>query len=158
MDTLVISIDWPYFLGMLGSLIAIAYFANGRFTALETTTGWLKEMVTELLLDSENRRTRVYEANSPISLTPTGYQLLQRSGLKSYIESREGTLLSRLGAKAKHDPYELQRRAFRLFDELPFEEIVSRHLNRFAFENGVSTGLLRRVGAIYLRDLAARSL
>ena len=57
MDGLTINISREYFLGMMGSLIAIAYYTNGRFTALETTVEWLKETVTELMLDSENHRT-----------------------------------------------------------------------------------------------------
>jgi hypothetical protein len=34
------------------------------------------------------------------------------------------------------------------------EDSFARHLNKFAYRNGTSTDLLRRVGAIYLRDIA----
>jgi len=49
MDAIVITISWEYFLGLLGALIAVAYYSNGRFTAVETDIGWLKEMISELL-------------------------------------------------------------------------------------------------------------
>jgi hypothetical protein len=54
MDSLVINISWEYFLGIMGGLIAIAYYTNGPFTALETTDAWLKELLTDLLLNAEN--------------------------------------------------------------------------------------------------------
>jgi hypothetical protein len=157
MDTLAININWEFFLGILGSLIAIAYFSNGRFTALETDVGWLKEAISELLISAENIRSKLFKNGSPVSLTPSGYLVLQRSGLRSYIDTKKRTLLEALRARAISDPYELQRDAFRLLAELPFEDIVAHHVNEFAFANGISTDLLRRIAAIYLRDIAVLS-
>jgi hypothetical protein len=48
MNGITIYIDWPYFLGIVGTLIAIAYYANGRFTKIETTVEWLKETLLEI--------------------------------------------------------------------------------------------------------------
>ena len=157
MDGLVISISWEYFLGVMGSLIAIAYYTNGRFTALETTVAWLKDTVNELSLVSENHRTKLFRNSSPVTLTPTGYNLLRDSGLKSYIDARIQKLLSALKAPTLSDQYDLQRRTFHLVADLPFGDVVERHLNNFAFTNGISMDLLRRVGAIYLRDIAIGS-
>jgi hypothetical protein len=157
MDGLVISISWEYFLGVMGSLIAIAYYTNGRFTALETTVEWLKETVNELSLDSENHRTKLFKNGSPVSLTPSGYNVLRNSGLKSYIDARLQKLLPALKTPTLFDQYELQCRAFHLLADLPFGDVVERHLNNFAFTNGISTDLLRRVGAIYLRDIVIGS-
>lgn len=157
MDTLVINISWEYFLGIIGGLIGIAYYANGRFTALETNAAWMKELLTELLLDSENQKAKLFDNGSAVSLTTKGYHALARSGLRSYIDVNKGRLLSQFGDITRSDPYELQRRAFRLLDELSFDDPVARHLNRFAFANGMSTTLLRRVGAIYLRGLVVES-
>ena len=36
MDTIAINISWEFFLSIIGSLVALAYYANGRFTGLET--------------------------------------------------------------------------------------------------------------------------
>jgi len=52
------------------------------------------------------------------------------------------------------DLYTVQESAFRLFDRMSLEEPFARNLNKFAYRNGTSTDLLRRVGAIYLRDIA----
>lgn len=156
MDTLVINIDWQYFLGIIGSLIAIAYYAQGRFTALETDVTWLKETIGELTIRAENVRAKLFKSDSPVSLTPSGYLALKNSGLRSYIDANRHALLTRLD-KVRSDPYELQHRAFRLLADLPLEEVVARHLNKFACANDINTDLLRRVGAIYLRDIAARS-
>ena len=154
MDTLVIKIGWEFFLSLVGSLIAIAYFTNGRFTALETDVGWLKESISELLIRAENITTKLFKNDSPVSLTAGGYHVLQRSGLKSYIDTKKQILLAALKPGAPSDQYDLQRHAFRLFAELSFEEAVGQHLKSFAYNNGISTDLLRRVGAIYLRDIA----
>jgi hypothetical protein len=157
MDNVAITISWEFFLGVMGSLIAIAYYTNGRFTGLETDVGWLKETISELLINAENIRTKLFKNGSPVSLTATGYHVLQRSGLKSYIDTKRSKLLSALNARMSADQYQLQRRAFRLLANLSFEDVVAEHLNNFAFANGISPELLRRIGAIYLRDIAAQS-
>jgi hypothetical protein len=158
MDNVTINITWEFFLGSMGSLIAIAYYANGRFTGLETNVDWLKETISELLINAENIRTKLFQSGSPVSLTATGYHVLQRSGLKSYIDTKRRILLSALDSKNSADPYELQRRAFRLLATLSFEDLVAQHLNNFAFANGVSPELLRRIAGIYLRDIATQSI
>ena len=157
MDTLIINISWEFFLGLLGSLIVIAYYSNGRFTALENDVGWLKETISELLINAENLRTRLFQNGSPVSLTAAGHHVLRQSGLKSYVDTKKRTLLAALSAGALSDPYELQRHAFRLLAGLSFEDVVVHHLNSFAFNNGISTDLLRRIAAIYLRDIAVQA-
>jgi hypothetical protein len=155
MDTLSINISWEFFLTVMGSLIALAYYANGRFTGLETNVDWLKETISELLINAENVRTKLFKNGSPVSLTPTGYHVLARSGLRSYVDAKRQALLSDLLVSSNR--YELQRRAFHLLAELRFEDPVARHLHDFAFAHGVSTDLLRRIAAIYLRDIATQS-
>lgn len=157
MDAIVINIDWQYFLGIIGSLIALAYYAQGRFVALETNVTWLKEMIGELAIRADNVRSKLFESSSPISLTPAGYVALKGSGLRSYIDANRHGLLDRLH-RVRFDPYELQRQTFKLLAELPLEATVAHHLNTFAFTNDISPNLLRRVGAIYLRDIAADRL
>jgi hypothetical protein len=48
MNGITIYVDWAYFLGIVGTLIGIAYYANGRFTKIETTVDWLKEILLEI--------------------------------------------------------------------------------------------------------------
>src|SRR5262245_64977607 len=51
---LTIYINWEYFLGVIGALIGLAYYANGRFTKIETTLEWMKETLQELKANSVN--------------------------------------------------------------------------------------------------------
>ncbi len=61
---LVIDINWEFFLGIVGTLMAMGYYANGRFTKLETSVEWLKSAVDALtqasmdVLRTGKRRSR----------------------------------------------------------------------------------------------------
>jgi hypothetical protein len=151
---LTINIDWEYFLGIIGTLIALAYYTNGRFTRIETNSEWLADTVRDLSVRVENISAKAFDIGSPISLTSTGEQLLRDSGLKSYIDRNKDDLTIRHRARAPFDLYTVQESAFRLFDRISLDESFARNLNKFAYRNGTSTDLLRRVGAIYLRDIA----
>src|SRR5579859_1038680 len=96
MTGIVINMSWEYFLALLGTLIGIAYYSNGRFTALETTVEWMKEMLTEMALNSENKRAKLFKNGSPVCLTAAGRSALQRSGLKSYIDANKNRLIAYL--------------------------------------------------------------
>jgi hypothetical protein len=58
MNGLTIYVDWQYFLGILGALIGMAYYANGRFTKIETTVEWLKEILLEIKNQLDNERAQ----------------------------------------------------------------------------------------------------
>jgi hypothetical protein len=58
MNGLSIYVDWQYFLGILGALIGMAYYANGRFTKIETTVEWLKETLLEIKQQLDNDGVR----------------------------------------------------------------------------------------------------
>jgi hypothetical protein len=58
MNGITIYIDWAYFLGIVGTLIGIAYYANGRFTKIETTVEWLKEILLEIKKHLDNDRAQ----------------------------------------------------------------------------------------------------
>jgi hypothetical protein len=45
---LAININWEYLLGIFGTLIALAYYANRRLTRLETNFDWLADAVRDL--------------------------------------------------------------------------------------------------------------
>src|ERR1700722_10784683 len=155
MGNLVINISWEYFLGVLGSLVVVAYYASGRFTRLESDVQWLTDVVRDLTIRAENISTKLFAASSPVSLTFAGQRHLEESGLRSYIDRRKDELVGRLRGIPRFDVYRVQDAAFRLFAQIRFDDPFDRRLNKFAFESGISTDLLRRLGAIYLRDLAA---
>ena len=156
MNDLVINTSWEFFLGIMGSTIALAYYANGRFTRLETNVDWLSEALRDLTVKAENISAKLFDSGSPVSLTRAGRRSLAESGLKSYIDVRSRDLMDELGQATSFDLYSVQEAAFRLLARMPFEQAFARRLNKFAFESGASTDLLRRVGAIYLRDIALR--
>ena len=56
MNGITIYVDWAYFLGIVGTLIGIAYYANGRFTKIETTVEWLKGILLEIKERLENEK------------------------------------------------------------------------------------------------------
>jgi hypothetical protein len=153
---LTINIGWEYVLGILGTLVVLAYYANGRVTRLEANFDWLLQAVRDLSIRLENASRKAFEIGSPISLTATGEQLLRDSGLKSYVDRRRDEFLLLLKVQVPLDPYAIQQSAFRLFDRVPLDGPFTRQLNRYAFRNGISVDLLRRVGAVYLRDITVR--
>lgn len=152
---LVVNINWQYFLGLIGTLIALSYYANGRLTRIETNFDWLANTVRDLSIRLENFTAHAFDVRSPISLTATGEQLLRDSGLKSYIDRRKPELTRGLRVTAPLELHAIQEGAFRLFDRIAFDKPFANHLHTFAYRNGTSVELLRRVGAIYLRDIAA---
>src|SRR5689334_14133560 len=109
---LTINIGWEYFLGLIGTLIALAYYTNGRFTRIETNFEWLADTVHDLMIKAENISARAFDVHSPISLTETGEQLLRDSGLKSYIDRRKDDLTAQLRATAPLDLYTVQENTF----------------------------------------------
>jgi hypothetical protein len=155
MNNVTISISWEYFLGLFGTLIGIAYYANGRFTKLETSVEWLTDTFRGLKIASENGSAKLFGVGSPISLTRAGEQVLSLSGLKSYIDAHKVQLAAQCRRDHSSDRYEIQNAAFRVFGDLEFDRHFEHQLNEFAFANGMSLDLLHRVGAIYLRDIAA---
>jgi hypothetical protein len=152
MNNVIININWEYLLGLVGTLIALAYYANGRFTRLETSVEWLTETFRGLKIASENSAAKLFGVGSPVSLTREGERVLNLSGLKSYVDAHR----ERLTAQCRRDPscdrYELQSTAFRILSNWKFDRPFERQINEFAFAHGMSPDFLRRVGAIYLRD------
>jgi hypothetical protein len=65
MNGLIIYVDWQYFLGILGALIGMAYYANGRFTKIETTVEWLKKLLLEIKTGLETRDSQASIARLP---------------------------------------------------------------------------------------------
>lgn len=59
MENITIVINWAYFLGILGSLIGIAWYTSGRFTALETSVQWLIDVVRDLRDSAKKRKRRL---------------------------------------------------------------------------------------------------
>ena len=150
---LVINIDWPYFLGIVGALIVGAWYTSARFTALETSMQWVKETLNELKIGSDNASKPAFGSHSPVSLNELGKAWLTESGLKTYIDSHKKELIDISEEKRDTNPYEVQKHLFKIFDTLTLEPTFDDKLKKFAFEKGTTMGVLRRIGAIYFRDI-----
>jgi hypothetical protein len=155
MDSLIIYISWEYFLGIIGALIGIAYYANGRLTKLETSVEWLAEAVRELRTQFENGARKLFNPGSPIKLTRVGRRILERSGMKSYVDTHKEELLGL--CKDQADSYSFQGAAFHLFEGLRFDERDARQLRQAAHATGLSIEILRRAGAIYFCEIVDQS-
>ena len=105
-------------------------------------------------MDTENRGAKAFATNSPVKLTPRGDELLVKSGLKEYVESNKERLVNHCKAEKCDNAYEVQECIFNLFDSEAFKEPFDTRLKNFAYEQGLSLEILRRIGAIYCRDVA----
>jgi hypothetical protein len=137
----------------MGGLIGVAWYTSSRFTALETSMQWVKDTLRELKVDSDNSSTPAFVAHSPVTLNSVGECWLIESGLKEYIHNTQAALLEKCEVKRGMTPYVVQKRSFQLFDTFRFDPILDERLKQYAFEQGTTMALLRRVGAIHLRNL-----
>jgi len=155
---LTIQIDWVYFLGIMGALIGIAWYSNGRFTKLEVDMGWLKDILHELKtgVDNASGTAPAFGPGSPVNLKPTGEKWLTEVGWKEYIEKHKDELTKLCEEKRDTNPYEVQKHIFKAFDVMDLDNDFDDKMKKFAYEKGTTTGVLRRVGAIYFRNLCLK--
>ena len=153
MDGVIIHIGWEYFLGIVFALLAVAWYSNGRFTALETSMQWVKDTLNELKVTSDNASKPVFITQSPVNLNPIGESWLIESGLKEYIDKNRDYFLGQCEEEKDKNPYEVQKHAFKIFDGMSFDSELDDKLKKFAYEKGTSMAIVRRVGGIYLRNL-----
>lgn len=144
-----INIGWEYFLGIITALIGVAWFSNGKFTALETSITWIKDNITKL----EGRMDNAFGSSSPVKLLSRGIEVLEGSGLKEYINANKDDIMS--NCKLKNNPtnqYDIQESAFECFDKLDFGEFEPK-LKEASYRYGMSIETIRRIGGIYFRDI-----
>ena len=148
-----ITIGWEWALGIFGLLILIAWKGSARLAALETSMDWVKDTLNDLKVAADNAPRQVFGVGSPIDLRPVGLDWLNESGLKAYIDANSDKLLNLCEEKRSTNPYEVQKHIFAMFDTLQIAAGVEDRVREFAYEQGTTTAILRRVGAIYLRNL-----
>lgn len=169
MQELIIKIDWLYFLGIMGSLICIAWYSSARFTKSETILSTIDNRLTksETLLDTidkrltnvEGRSSGAFQSHSPISLTEKGNNLLDGSGLREYIDkNKESLSLKCKSNKNLTNAYDVQEAAFDCLDNMFFDEEFESKIKEFAFQQGVDMSVMRRVGGIYFRGILLEQL
>jgi hypothetical protein len=105
----------------------------------------------------EGKTSGLFQSQSPISLTPKGTEFLIASKLKEYIDSNKELLNSACSQKGSMDtPYDVQQSVFEFFDNFEFPQETEKSLKTYAFDQGASMDALRRIGAIYFRDICLR--
>ncbi len=144
--------NWELFATAIALLLAVAYYADSRLRRLQASIDCQTGVLRELNIRAENAGKKLLAATGPARLTPAGQRLLARSGLKAYIDSHQAELLAQ--CDSCRDSYEFRDCVFRLFAGLTFDDLLARDLKEFAFTDGVSTDLLRRVGAVYFSEFS----
>lgn len=153
MEGLTISIGWEYFLAIMAVLVVIAWKGSGRFAALETSMDWVKKILNELKINSDNTNSPAFGSSSPIELNEKGEKWIIESGIKEYLDANKETMMEKCTNKQETNPYEVQNHIFALFNTLEFEPEFDAKLKKFAFEKGTSMNILRRLSALYFRRL-----
>lgn len=153
MNDLAINIGWEYFLGIMGALLGIAWYAGSKFSKIETSIEWMKDAIHELKTASDNEKSPAFEIKSPVNLNKRGEDWLRKSGLKKYIDENKEIFLVACEEKREANPYDIQEHIFKFFDEVKFEKGIETQLKEFAFKNGTTMNIMRRVAGIYFRNL-----
>ncbi|HEC67019.1 MAG TPA: hypothetical protein ENI23_17215 [bacterium] len=171
MNGITVNIGWEYFLGIMVSLIVIAWRFGVRFTELEISVGWIKaelkkhwsvwkghqKDIGELKKDFGNLRLSIAglsEGKSPLSPTKKGWKFLKESGLVEIIDkTHKDWLLNKLkkSLPPKYTGYEVQGTARQVMAELENSPMMVK-AKEYSFNNGISLDLLLMVGGLLLRD------
>lgn len=101
----------------------------------------------------DGKTARLFETKSPIRLQERGIEILNESGLKKYIDENKSNLVGLCRNQKTKNPYDLQIAIFDLLDDFEFPKNKDDEFKIFAYNNGISMDMLKRVGAIYLRDV-----
>lgn len=149
------------------TIVAVLIYIGRKLQALDSLE---KMMEKEIKPDLKNVRERFSalegkmsgytKSYSPIALTPDGEALLQGSGLKAYIDQHQDKMFEFCNENLDMDTaYDIQESAFYYFEhELTFDEAFENGMKEYAYAQGVSTEVIRRLGAIYFRDICLKRL
>jgi len=142
-----------YFITTMISLIVVAAKGGNKLGTIETSVKWLTDNFKDLKTEVENIKQGAYASNSPISLTPKGTTHLKGSGLETYIDERKDKLIGGCKATEESTAYEIQSKVFDMFEKIVFDGDFEQKFKNYAFEQGISMDILRRIGAIYFRNI-----
>lgn len=155
----VIKIDVVYFLGIMGSLIVITWYASNKVSYIETSLEWVKEQID----DVSNQiftlwEERVTKAHSPIQLNQKGKEILEKSGIKDFVDNALPQFLDEIKEKKPQNAYQVQVFSREVIFRAKLNPEILNKLQVGAFSVGADLDTLLIVGAIYLRDLVLPKL
>lgn len=115
--------------------------------------------VRERFAALEGKTAGLFEQHSPISLTVKGNEYLKNSSLKEFIDINTDMLIAGCSQKGKMEtPYDVQQSVFDFFDSYIMPDEVENKVKTYAFNQGINMDIMRRVGAIYFRDICLDKL
>lgn len=118
----------------------------------------LKE-IRERFFIWEGKMAEMYKNGSPVQLQEKGNAFLVETGLKKYLDAHIKSVLDAYSAKFKMGTaYDVQESVFTYMSEYSFEPEFEKRLKEAAYREGISMDVVRRIGAIYLRDRCLESL
>lgn len=56
MNNLEITISWEYFLGIIATLIGIAWYTGSKFSKIETAVEWMRGVINEIKRDMDTMK------------------------------------------------------------------------------------------------------
>lgn len=160
MEGTIITIGLIEALTLIGSLIATIFLAawrlSGSISRLDATiTGLLTRLddFHDRLINIEGKGNNAFQSSSPVSLTEKGKRIVEETGLKPFIDEHKDEFIQRC-AKEKNvaTAYDVQEAAFDFFNEYRFDPEFENKIKEFAYREGVSMDVVRRVAGIYFRD------
>ncbi len=93
----------------------------------------------------------LYQAQSALSLTELGKELVEKSGFIKIFSNEKDNLVKMLEKKNPKTKYDVQEMARELMDELKGYPAFSS-IKSYAYTSGKDVGQILRAGAILLRD------
>lgn len=147
------------------SIVGLGLYVGRKLQVLDTLDRTIKNEIKPDLKDVrerfaalEGRMAGYTQSRSPISLTEKGQKLLNESGLKEYIDKNKDRLLRACESKFKMETaYDVQEAVFDYFDnQLELDPEYEKRIKEYAYKDGAGMEIVRRVGAIYFRDICLK--
>lgn len=164
MTELVFRISLIYFLGIIGTLLTITWFASKKFSSLETSINWIKKELSkhwgeikEMKRDVGDFRLAMAgleKGRSPLAPTDKGWGYLKGSGLVDIIDkTHRELLLGKLkeNLPQKHAGYDVQEMARQVMLGMKDDPIM-KSVKEYALNSGISVDLLLLTSGLLLRD------
>jgi hypothetical protein len=146
---IVIYIGIYKFIGTIGTLVVLTWWASHRLTKVETKVDMFETRLTGM----EGRLDASFGSGSPLRLLTKGETILNESGLKKYIDDNKAKMLSDCqSGNTMTNQYDIQEAVFKFFDGYDFGDFESA-LKSSAFKYGVTLETIRRIAGIYFRDI-----
>lgn len=109
--------------------------------------------VRERFFVLEGKTANMFQTASPVELLAKGKEFLEKTGLEAYIDAHFDQFFAYCSENLKmKTAYDIQNSIFDYFETVELEKEFEKTLKEFAYQEGISLDVARRIGAIYLRN------